>query len=192
MSSAPLVGLVGPKRVGKDSVAAVLCEWFGFRRFAFADALRRAALVADPFIVGPLLADEPQPLSALVDYLGWEGLKSSKYGADARQFLQNYGMAIREMDPNFWLRQALSAADDVRREGIPAVITDVRFTNEADQIEREGGILVRVIRPGLETDGDTHVSETELATRPTPYTVVNAGTLEDLRETVFELHEAIS
>lgn len=191
MSLPPLVGLVGRKRAGKDSVAAALVEVHGFRRYAFADALRRAALTADPFIVGPLLADEPQPLSAIVHTLGWEGLKNSKYGADSRSFLQHLGMAIRELDEGFWLRKVTAPAAKDRFAGTPVVVTDVRFTNEADAIEAAGGVLVRVERPGVD-DGDSHVSETELATRPTRCKVVNDGTLEDLQARASALYRLVS
>ena len=63
------------------------------------------------------------------------------------------------------------------------VITDVRFTNEADWVEREGGTLIRVSRPVLEerealarkagTLTALHPSETELMQRVVPYTLLN-------------------
>lgn len=183
MTYAPLVGLVGRKRSGKDSVASVLVERFGFQRFAFADSLKRAALESNPILSTTICGAEIR----LADHVAAVGWEKAKDNPEVRRYLQRYGMAIRDIDPNFWLRQALSAAEDARREGVPAVITDVRFANEADQVEREGGVLVRVIRPGLD-ETDEHVSETELATRYTPYAIVNSGTLADLRANVVELH----
>jgi hypothetical protein len=57
--------------------------------------------------------------------------------------------------------------------------TDVRFPNEAELIESYGGILIRVIRPGLPTD-DLHESETALDGYEVDHELVNDGTLDDL------------
>ena len=198
-----LVGILGRKRSGKDTFAASLIERHGFVRVAFADPLRDAALAADPFLVGPFLSDEPQPLSAIVSALGWEGLKISKYAESGRKFIQNYGVAIRKIDPDFWLRAGMTRIRAALAEGQSVVVTDVRFPNEADAIEEEGrwrlvgdggvfvgGALVRITRPGL-VSTDSHVSETALDDRLCGFHVGNGGTLEDLGRAADSLVESI-
>lgn len=167
-----LIGLVGRKRVGKDTVAARLVEKHGFTRYAFADNVRRALLALDP-IVEPGCDGHCCPserLAKIVRTCGWEFAKEIP---EVRRSLQHYGMAIREVDRDFWARPVLAAiaADDT-----PAVITDVRFRNEADAIRAVGGYLVRITRPGLD-ESDTHVSETELTDYPTDGHIVNSGAL---------------
>lgn len=185
-----LIGLVGRKRSGKDTFASRLTQQHGYRRLAFADPLKAAALQLDPLVkveadevflladaVGNRAISTLWRLSALVELIGWEGAKEMR---EVRRTLQQYGVAIRELDPGFWLRQVADPAVELMRAGTSVVVTDVRFPNEADAIEELGGELVRVVRPGLPDDGDTHVSETALDDRATAYTLTNDDTVEKL------------
>ncbi|MEU4568652.1 hypothetical protein [Micromonospora sp. NPDC023956] len=173
--TAPIVGLIGRKRVGKDTVAARLVQTHGYRRHAFADKLRDAALALDPIVVG--WQGITIRLSEVVRAVGWEVAKDKI--PEVRRTLQNYGVAIRAMDEDFWVRPVLSSiAADLTT---PAVVTDVRFPNEARAIVSAGGVLVRVVRPGLD-ESDTHESETALVNYPTVYTLDNTATIERLYE----------
>ncbi len=191
----PLVGLLGRKRSGKDSLAEVLVGEFGFARVAFADPLKEAALGLDP-LVGPTgLPFAParvmRRLSEVVDSIGWERAKEVP---EVRRTLQRLGTeAIRALDEGFWVRIAMRAVRELREgpapatyparahaRGVPVVVTDVRLSNEAEAIQEAGGALVRIVRPGVES-GDSHASEVALDDWPTNYVVVNDGTLDDLR-----------
>lgn len=153
----PLVGLVGRKRSGKDTFARGLANQ-GFTRVAFADPLRDALAETNPIVGNIGRSSMPSRLAAaLATYGGWEGLKESPYADEVRGLLQRYGQAIRRLEPDFWLRQAMAKAQ--RYEN--AVITDVRYRNEAEAVQMAGDILIRIVRPGLDTS-DTHASETEL------------------------------
>ncbi|WP_051432591.1 hypothetical protein [Promicromonospora kroppenstedtii] len=177
----PLIGLVGVKRSGKDTFAAGLVER-GYTRVAFADPLREMVEEIDPWLITPPWQPEPtiRLLQALQIYGGWEGLKDTPYGPEARRLLQQSGQAVRRRGPGFWLNAGLAEATGALMEGAPGVvITDVRYKNEADAIQRDGGILVRIVRPDL-VSTDTHPSETELADYPTDFTIRNSGTADEL------------
>ncbi|MEU8655269.1 hypothetical protein [Actinoplanes philippinensis] len=182
--SAPLIGLVGRKRVGKDTIASRLVDKHGFRRFAFADLLREAALGLDPIVVPAEPAWLSYRLSEIVARDGWEVAKELP---EVRRTLQNYGVAIRQVDPDFWIRPVMSA---VATRNSPAVITDVRFPNEADAVEAAGGLLVRVIRPGLD-ESDAHESEVALKDRATAFTIRNIRSIEHMFERSDRLFEAL-
>lgn len=188
-----LVGMIGKKRSGKDSVASTLVEEYGFIRRAFADPLKEAALGLDPLIrieqdetylldpgllgiagVPPLLR-----LSAIVEGVGWEAAKEIR---EVRRTLQNYGLAIRGIDPDFWVRQPFATMEP----GLAYVVTDVRFPNEVDAVRDRGGKIIRVARPGL-VSTDQHVSETALDDVEPDALIVNDGTLEDLAAKVRDL-----
>ncbi len=63
------------------------------------------------------------------------------------------------------------------------IITDLRFINEASAIKKLGGFLIRVNRPGV--DNIDHISETMLDDFDGfDATIVNDGSLDDLREEV--------
>lgn len=189
--TAPLIGLVGAKRSGKDTFAGLLAEEHGFRRLAFADRLKAVAYASDPLIPDPatgLLAS----LGQIVRLSSWETAKETP---EVRRFLQNLGVAVRKhLGESAWIDPVIAEALTLRLDGYgslgeyapgtPVVITDVRFPNEVDAIRNSGGVIVKVVRPGIVPD-DAHVSEA-LAWDESliPWrTVVNNGTIEAMRST---------
>ena len=151
-----LIGLVGNARVGKDTAAEVFFR-AGFERAAFADPIKALA----------------------VQHFGWHGVKDER----GRKLLQDLGMAGREFDSEVWIRH-MRWSNPIRY-GKPCVITDVRFENEAQWIQRQGGKLVRIIRPDIPVI--QHVSETEQKKIACHYEIVNAGTVQDLHALVEDL-----
>lgn len=191
-----LIGLLGRKRSGKDTFAQRLVEEHGYKRFAFADALRQAAEHLDPIIAaeagdvyggyGELGAVDIPGITryvhlseALAESGGWEGIKGHYlYADEARRVLQHMGTGVRELDEDFWLRVVM---EQVRDHDGPAVITDVRFPNEHWAVSWAQGFLVRITRPGLPTD-DLHISETALDDHPTDATIANDMDVARLHE----------
>lgn len=71
-----------------------------------------------------------------------------------------------------------------------AVFTDARFVNEVEAIQRTGGKVFRVVRPGYDKPRFNHPSETEQMSIPDDRlqgVIHNDGTLEDLEKKVLEL-----
>ncbi|MDP5128626.1 MAG: hypothetical protein NWP37_02495, partial [Pontimonas sp.] len=96
--------------------------------------------------------------------VGWEEAKRSY--PDVRRLLQNLGTeAIRALDPGFWVRIAMKKA--LEADG-PVVFIDTRFPNEIDAIRRQGGILVRVERPGCGAPGRTRTCDLRFRNTSTP------------------------
>ena len=64
----------------------------------------------------------------------------------ARQWLQEYGARKRDMDPDFWVKQADAWIRTLHDAiGITKfVITDVRYRNEVDYIHSMGGKVIRI------------------------------------------------
>lgn len=174
-----IVGMVGKKRSGKDSFAQTLTTEGGFERRAFADPLKRAVWHLDPIVgrvplPGALAPYQDTRLRTVVQALGWEGAKEIP---EVRRVLQEYGVSIREIDPEFWVRATVSTM----RTGVDYVVTDVRFPNEVAAVRELGGVIVRVNRPGLDST-DTHVSETALDDLEPDFFATNDSTLEELAE----------
>lgn len=73
-----------------------------------------------------------------------------------REVLQKFGTAIREgVHPDFWVRALMEGTNDW-----DIIIPDVRFPNEAEEIRKRGGILIRIERKG--SGAGDHISETAL------------------------------
>ena len=167
-----IIGLTGYAQSGKDTVAKILVENYGYTRIAFADKIRDFLYETNPMF--DAIAGEPMFVKNKVDRDGWEEAKKSPH---IRRLLQTSGVAARKVFGDlFWVQQALR---DVHFEG-NYVITDVRFTNEADAIKKyDNSQLWRIKRLGVDAING-HVSEHEMDGYPVDQIFVNNTTVEDL------------
>jgi len=159
-----LIGLGSKARQGKNYVANYMLEVEGVHGgevglYSFADELKRYCKEHHDELV-------PQ----------WQLSRQTKqqpahkedpiYGCTA--ILQWYGTEVaRKNNPNIWVE---AVADKIKKERPEiAIITDVRFPNEAAYVKNHDGFMVEVIR--LNEDGTryydpnrdkTHISETAL------------------------------
>ena len=163
------IGLIGYSQSGKDTIASILVEKYGYTRVAFADKIREFL-----YDLNPMVACSPTGyLQDLINLVGWDDAKQEP---QVRKLLQNLGNAARKtIDENVWVTLALGNIDTNQR----VVITDVRFENEAMMIKLMGGQLWRVKRIGVGPVND-HVSESELEGYKVNQIFVNNGTLKDL------------
>jgi hypothetical protein len=164
-----VIGLTGYAQSGKDTLASILVEKYGYSRVAFADKIR-------DFLYGinPMVACSPTGyLRDLVNLVGWD---KAKQEPQVRRLLQDLGISARELiDENIWVTTALRHVGKDER----VVVTDVRFENEAMMIKLMGGQLWRVRRPGVEAV-NSHVSETQLDGYKVDQIFVNSGSIQDL------------
>lgn len=191
-----LIGIAGAAGSGKDTAAAALVE-IGFTRDAFADRMRKAILALDPIVdswdpqwsdreiaagarPGPVL----QRLSELVGSIGWDQAKRET--PEVRRLLQKFGTeAGRDIHgTNCWVDLVLEPWYD---SPCDLAITDVRFENEAKAVREAGGIVVQILRPGLEgltgVSGG-HASEAGFPEELLDARIVNEGTIENLYEAI--------
>lgn len=141
-----LIGLSGRAGSGKSTAAAFL-RGYGFVEMAFADSLKEAA--ARLFDL-----NHEQVHGVLKE------VRAARIGKTPRQIMQEFGDACRSIWPEVFiscLRRRLFRFDG------RAVVSDVRFLNEARALEQLGGMLVRIERPGLQGVGHPgHASEHQL------------------------------
>ena len=165
-----IIGLTGYAQSGKDTVASVLVEKYGYSRIAFADKIR-------DFLYGinPMVACSPTGyLQDLVNLVGWD---TAKQEPQVRRLLQDLGISARDLiDENIWVNAALNNVGKNER----VVITDVRFENEAAMIKLMGGQLWRVKRTGIGPVND-HISESQMDGHKVDQIFVNNGSIEDLQ-----------
>lgn len=170
-----IIGLSGYAGSGKDTVAKILVEDYGYKRIAFADPIRDAV-----YILNPIVKEEFR-VQGLVDAYGWDVAKNEY--PEVRRLLQVFGSELgREKFGNaFWVNQALFGISNADSN---IVITDVRFPNEASAIKMyEKAQVWRVTRPGVQPV-NTHVSETALDSFSFDHTIVNDAGLTDLQQTI--------
>lgn len=102
-----------------------------------------------------------------------------------RKLLQRVGLAMREIDPNVWVRRCIKDVRHFTKRNIMVVIDDVRFENEAAALRREKFLFVRIVRPGVHDPaaGD-HISETEQDAIQADFTLTNVEGLAELLQMV--------
>ncbi len=160
-----IIGLMGQKGSGKDTVGLYMCQHYGFTRVSFADALKRT--------VKDLLGVEYDGVDK-EEYL-------PPYDSTRRELWQAFGVAARGVYADIWAQAAFRNVDMTKN----IVVTDVRFKNEVDYIRNcpVQSVLLRVTRDS--DSDDAHVSEME-------WRSIVPDIVFDNNETVERLHRRIS
>lgn len=178
MSLPLVIGITGRKRSGKSTLARQLVQRHGFVEKSFATPLKEAALALNPIVDYGLgnPAFGVIRLATVVKRHGWEYAKD--HYPEVRRTLQRLGTDVvrNRLGANVWVDLA-----GPWPQPSPTVLADCRFDNEARRIRESGGIVVEVVRPGLET-GDGHASEAGISSHLIACRVVNDGTPEQLYE----------
>lgn len=166
-----LVGLVGPAGVGKDYTYEILKSSFPeAKRASFAEPLKNMLLATDPIV-----DERGRRLSELLQNSTLDELKRDV--PEVRRLLQKMGTeGVREcLGRDVFLDAAMSKCGD----GM-TIFTDVRFENEAREIRRRGGIIVRVEREGTSSTS-SHESESAFENIKCDYVFENDGREEKVR-----------
>ncbi|MGW1268193.1 deoxynucleotide monophosphate kinase family protein [Streptomyces sp. NPDC002491] len=183
------VGIIGRANTGKDTAG----EWFvnerGYRRVAFADPLKEAALKLNPIVEVFRGMAGGLDLFRLSQVVGADGWELAKELHEVRRILQELGSAVRAIDEDFWLRAALKKVTEANEAGVPVVITDVRYGNEAASLARSGFKLIHINRPGVpQLD---HESERSLGPENAHFMVHNDGDIAELHRQLDVIYEDI-
>jgi hypothetical protein len=175
-----ILGLHGHAQVGKDTFAAILVDHYGFERLAFADVLRDAVRLLDPWLIG--YDEKPVRLSTLLTRYTWDELKKHEpYREEIRRLLQVLGSEVGRdlLYAGIWVDTLTKKLNF----GKKYVVTDVRFKNEAWAL-RSTRIkpvwLVKITRPGY-GPVNAHVSDVGLPDSLFDAFVINDGDLDELR-----------
>lgn len=166
-----IIGLTGYAQSGKDTIAQILVDKYGYTRIAFADKIRDFI-----YEVNPMVGCSPTGyLQNLIKLVGWDAAKKEP---QVRRLLQDLGVGARKVfGEEFWITQSLEPIYNSSNNKF--VITDVRFENEAHMVKSLGGQVWRVKRLGVNAVNE-HVSEFEMDGYKVDQIFVNNGTIEDL------------
>jgi hypothetical protein len=160
-----LIGLIGVKKSGKDTVGNYLVENFEFTRYAFGDPVKEICKTLFD------LSDEQ-----LNDHK-FKEKKDERWGVSPREMFQRIGTEFGQFElfklfpelkkkikyRELWVKlfeEWIQKNNDKK-----VVITDVRFKHEAKKIKDLGGINIKINRDIDKKDD--HISEMELNQIPT-------------------------
>lgn len=180
----PVLGISGYATSGKDTVAGILHDLYGYEQISFAKALKDCVYALDSQI--SVILDfgrdhDVITVREIVDEHGWE---HAKQYTEVRRLLQVMGTEVGRniLGQNIWVDTAFSRAP----EGKLLVISDVRFPNEFEAIKARGGQIWRVERKGV-TAVNAHVSETALDGFGFDHVLFNHGSIRDLASKVMSV-----
>jgi hypothetical protein len=131
-------------------------------------------------------------LKEMAKLAGWDGQKDEK----GRKFLQDFGELFRRYDDKYWVREWKTEADSMLQEvryykGFDApkdyliIVDDVRYNNEAEEIIRLGGKVIKIYgRGGLAKELGEHSSEQGINPEYISNGINNSGTFAELAKEV--------
>lgn len=175
-----ILGVCGFAQSGKDTAAGFLVDR-GWKRLAFADALRESVYYLNPLVPMPL-PDAPDHWARVQDLVDWKGWDVAKVEyPEIRQLLQRMGTEVGRgiYGENFWVDRVLAQIEP----GQNYVITDVRFPNEVDAVRSVGGVVYRIYREGVGAVNG-HISDTGVDDLEIDGILLNDGDLADLEQRV--------
>lgn len=176
-----IIGLIGRKGSGKNTVGEFLQKSYAFEHWAFAkplkDGLKTMFGWTDEHIEGSL--------KEVVD---------ERYGITPREAMQTLGtewgqFALMNISKRFrdqtgrklWVKRFQQEVLENRPWVDRWVVTDVRFQHEVEVLDEMGGYTIKIVRPGLDK-GDSHLSEVSIDDLPSHYVINNDGSKQDLLE----------
>lgn len=202
LGGAWIVGILGAPGAGKDTVADMLqqCMTPAFK-LSFSTVLyeevSKAYNVTIEWLQDRTNKDQPQIALAPVYCVDPEmrAALSAKFmhrqPVSPREVLQTWGNHVRSKNPDYVINSVRNDLYAALGAGISVIVPDVRTFSEFALIE-EAGQTIRVINPRIEQHlknirGMEHALENDLRTAQVNYTIVNKGSLDELRDKVAAL-----
>lgn len=178
-----LVGIYGYARSGKDTIGEHLTKNFKYRRYAFADPLKEAASIAFGIPLDHFY--NPEYKETINEF----------WGFSPRYIAQVFGTECmrQQFRDDFWIKRAEGSWLACQNENthVGMVVTDVRFDNELKWIKSEGGILIKITRPGVEGVVGVHASEQFFDDDLFDHVIANDDTIKSLHHQVDVLMKTI-
>lgn len=166
----PIIGICGPARAGKDTIAKVL-KSMGYVKDSFAAPIRNYVAAICGLTLDQLELVKDFPSDALAG-------KTPRYAMQTLGTEWGRKLIARDLWINYLMR---------RSAGQRLVVPDIRFENEAQAILKQGGLILKVVRPGVEIVESTHSSEAGIPDSLVDHTFVNDKGVDELGFAVVDL-----
>ena len=185
-----IIGLIGQKRVGKDTVASIIREFDNEYKFmALADPIKDIARIMFNFSEKQLYDAEKDMIDARWNIKPRDFFE--QFGTDIMQFdIYKYLPALESRVPQrkFWVLSLLSKL----QENDKVIITDIRGQHELEEVIKfnSNAKFIRIIRPtnsSTDINNRLHITQIEPNQIIEEYiteTIINDGTIDELREKV--------
>lgn len=179
-----IIGITGKKFNGKDTLGNYFVEKYGYKRLAFADALKNACGSIFGFTYDQLHGNKKEEIDQY-----WKVSPRTIFqyvGTDL--FRNQISNVVPNIGKDIWLKVIeKQILDELKINPLARfVVTDVRFANECEFIKNLGGTTIRIKRSMTENT-DTHQSENEIDNLNVDLEILNNDTIESLFKNIDEL-----
>jgi hypothetical protein len=155
-----IIGFAGKAGAGKTTAAKTFAWGHGYTVGSFAYRMKLA--ISDMFDV---------PFEILTADASVKAQTDERYGMSYRRIMQKFGDCTRDrFGWDIWIKVFWEA----NKHNLPLVIDDVRFDGEAESIRARGGVVIELVRPGLDAT-DKHHSEDGLREEFIDFVLINEG-----------------
>jgi len=184
-----IIAFIGKKRSGKDIATNYLCNMYDFVPMKVAQGLKDGVKV----MFG--LTDDQIEGSV-------KEVNDARYGVTPRQIMQFVGTEmmqykLQELIPgigrSFWIRKLCETIKQ-KHPNKNIAISDVRFCHEVDELRKEFGtnvLIVRICRPCI-PDNDLHISEQEYKNIIPDFTIINDSSIEHFHHQLDKILDQIN
>lgn len=168
-----IIGTLGKKGHGKDTVADYIVKKYGYEKCAFADPIKEISKILFSFTDEQLHSDLKETIDddwgtsprIVMQYIGTDIFRK-----DIQKILPNIG-------GHFWVK---SMEKRLKNTTTNTIISDVRFQNEADCVKQLNGIVFKIERPSKD-NSDKHISEIGIdSIKDYDFHIINDGSLKEL------------
>lgn len=172
---------MGRSRMGKDTVAEILCELIGRDHttvYRMSKTLKEAVCI----LYGYRMDEVEGPTKEIID---------PRYNITPRNAIQGLcDFLMQRHGQQFFSQQVFQAYDLGAFHDRHVIIPDIRYEHDLSEIRNRGGIVVKITRPyGLEVP--CHAWEAHIDHLQGDYCIINHGSQDELRQKVAQLFSQI-
>lgn len=182
-----IIAVCGLKRAGKDTVARILNETFGYEHLQISKPLKDACKLLFGFSNEQLETDEKEYVDP-------------RWNVSPRRVMQFIGTEVFQyaihrdlpdicISPKeFWIRSVIDIIDHNPNKRY--VISDLRFLHEEKLLKQRDVYIIKIIRTSYNESNmdnvDDHISEKEYHNILPDMIITNAGSIADLRNNIIK------
>ncbi len=176
-----IVGIIGKKQSGKDTIADILVNKYNYKKYAYADPIKD--IIKTIFKWGDERIEDKETIDP-------------NWGISPRQALQNIGTELFQFElgkqvslfndtigRNIWVKVFETWYSKLPKN-TNVVVSDVRFLHEVQSLKKMEATIIKVERPDNHYVTDNHLSETQVNSFNYDYLITNDRTIAYLKNQI--------
>jgi hypothetical protein len=197
-----IVAICGFQGSGKDTLASILIEKYGYKKLSFAGAVKDVASVVFSWDRKMLEGDTKESREWREQVDEWWSNKLGIPNLTPRYILQQFGTDLfrNHFHKDIWI----ACVERKLQQYEKVVITDCRFPNEIRIMKKYGATVIHIYRDELpewfydvklgekEPPKELHASETSWIKESFDYTIENNSTIKGLEDKIKQIYYNVS